>query len=456
MILKFPDIDTLRLALIDGAVPPAASQAPALAGLDDNGGVWIDTPASLSKNAQVELRRLRVLGAKRVGNVALRKVSCWLEMIPLQREGEGLAPPEQSAVLFDLPSGQQLARMAIEILRLGNDRQSYRWLEETAGKKEEGEVRALLRVVGPPYYSLLRALDPQGPDATRAFVEKVVGSRVWIELGWTHPLIGQIKAPPGQMVLLRPPRQWTFLPEGHFRDVYEVMEFALPGEKLGWRDGEIGQKLKVPLTLARGGGTEAAELWVLREDPIAELNNLVQNADDQLLNRLAFAVGEHRGQQTIVLKPRPSKLPPPVLVIKGESCRPLLKLPNLFLPCGWRLHPPLRRDVVRKLLADDANVLTWLYPGAGNKFVPETLPQDAFRPLSDWIDYIIEHDREALQAWVASTTFDFESFVCNEDEPARPKKPPAPERSRNPNTGKHTGAAMEALDMPDVKFDRMQ
>ena len=37
------------------------------------------------------------------------------------------------------------------------------------------------------------------------------------------------------MVLLRPPRRWTFLPEGHFRDVYEVMEFALPGEKLGWK-----------------------------------------------------------------------------------------------------------------------------------------------------------------------------------------------------------------------------
>src|SRR4051794_30645338 len=129
MILKFPDIDTLRLALIDGAVPPAASQVAASAGLDDDGAVWIDTPASLSKNAQAELRRLGVLNVKKCGSVALRKVSCWPEMLPLQREGEGLAPPEQSAVLFDLPNGQQLSRMVIEVLRLGNDRQSYRWLE---------------------------------------------------------------------------------------------------------------------------------------------------------------------------------------------------------------------------------------------------------------------------------------------------------------------------------------
>ena len=58
--------------------------------------MWIDTPASLSKNSQAELRRLGVLGAKRSGSVALRKVSCWLEMIPLQREGEGLAPPARN------------------------------------------------------------------------------------------------------------------------------------------------------------------------------------------------------------------------------------------------------------------------------------------------------------------------------------------------------------------------
>src|SRR5262245_47751684 len=122
MILKFPDIDTLRLALIDGAVPPAVSQTAASAGLDDDGGVWIDTPANLSKTAAAELRRLGVVGAKKNGARMTARVSCWLEMLPLQREGEALAPPEQSAVLFDLPGGRQLARMAIEILRLGNDR----------------------------------------------------------------------------------------------------------------------------------------------------------------------------------------------------------------------------------------------------------------------------------------------------------------------------------------------
>src|SRR5262249_14842352 len=164
-----------------------------------------------------ELRRLGVQVAKKNGARLSADVSCWLEMLPLQHDGQALTPPEQAPVLFDLPGGQVLARMAIEMLRLGNDRQSYRWLEEPApGKKAEPDARALLRVVGPPYYSLLRAIDAQGPGAPRAFVERA--PRVWVQLGYTHPLAEHIKAPPGQMLLLKPPRLWVYLPEAPFRD----------------------------------------------------------------------------------------------------------------------------------------------------------------------------------------------------------------------------------------------
>ena len=450
MILKYPDLDTLRQTLTDGTVPAAAWSVPARAGSDDDGALWLDTPATLSKKAQGELKHLGVQVARKYGATLSADISCWLEMLPLQRDSEALAPPEQAHVLFDLPNGPLLARMTAEILRLGNDRQSYRWLEgPAASKKTEANVRALLRVVGPPYYSLLRAIDGQGPDTPRAYVERA--PRVWVELGYRHPLAEHIKAPPNQLLLLKPPREWLYLPDAPFRDIYEVLEFNLPGTPIGWKEGEVSQRLRVPLQLARGGGSDAAELWVLRDDPVAELNNLVQNADDQLLARLAFAVGDHNGKKTIVLRVRPSKLPPPVLVLKGESFRHYLKLPNLFLPCGWSLHPPLRRDIVRKLLADDPNVLTWLYPAAGGKFLPETLAHDSFRPLSDWIDYIIEHDRQELQTWVQSTQFDFDSFVCNEDEPARPKKPPGPEKSSNPRGGMNSGG-LEPLEVPILKL----
>ena len=59
-----------------------------------------------------------------------------------------------------------------------------------------------------------------GPNAPVAFVE--LSPRVWVELGYTHPMIGQIKPPVGRLLLLRPPRQWELLEEAPFREVYEA------------------------------------------------------------------------------------------------------------------------------------------------------------------------------------------------------------------------------------------
>ena len=50
--------------------------------------------------------------------------------------------------------------------------------------------------------------------------------------------------------------------------------------------------------------------------------------------------------------------------------------------------PTLRRDAVRKLLADDPAQVVWLMPGADGKFTPEILPDDMLeRPRSSRIFY---------------------------------------------------------------------
>ena len=103
--------------------------------------------------------------------------------------------------------------------------------------------------------------------------------------------------------------------------------------------------------------------------------------------------------------------------------KPYWKLPNLFLPSGKRLMPTLRRDAVRKLLADDPAQVVWLMPLADGKFTPEVLPDDAFRPLADWIEYVIDHEHEKIGAWINSTRFDFDSFICRDDLPDPPKPP---------------------------------
>jgi hypothetical protein len=413
MILYFPNLHLLRLAITTTVIPEVVSAAGAKAGFEGKGGVCVQPGVVVSEETLAELGRHGV-HALAAADVPLgEEVSCWPQLLPLERVAD-ILPQERAPILFDLP-GEQLFQMAGEVLRLGNDRQSYRWVRSV------GEDRALLRVLGPPYYSLLRALDRDGrAKAPVAHVE--MAPQVWLEVGYRHPLGDQLRPPPGKILLLRAPRTWLFLDDAPFHDIYELLEFSPPETAVQWHDAELSRRLTVPLRLDRGSPDEAAELWVLRDRPMEQLDALVSHADDQLLRQLSFAAADEHGRQVIVLRARPSRSAPPVLVLDAAGFRSYLKLPNLFLPCGTRLHPPLRRDTIRQLLAEDPAVLTWLYPQENGRFVPETLPDEAFRPLSEWVDYVIDHERQELQLWVESAQFDFESFVIAEESPRKPAK----------------------------------
>ncbi len=428
MIVHFSGLDALFLALTSGAVPAEVARKPVSAGFDDDNSVWVETTAKLPASAQSELKRLGAVACKTCAIALDVSAANWLQLLPLVRDETPLDSWEKTTVLFDVSGGEELARLALEMLRLGNERQCYRWLEAT-GKTNGANGRALLRAVGPPYYSLLRAIDRMGGDsAPHAFVERAPG--VWVEVGYRHPLEARIKPPKDKLLLLQTPRQWTTLTEEPFRDIYEMVEFQIPVTPTIWNESPLPHRITVAPRLRQAGPADGAELWVLRTEALDELNRFVQNAEAQLLERLSFAVGDKDGRSVVVLRARKTKQPLPILVLPSESYKTHLKLPNLFLPTGYILHPPLRRDVVRKLLAEDADRTTWLVRGEDGRFAVESLPDDVFRPLSDWVDYVLDCDSDKLQAWVQASQFDFEPFVCDDEQPSKPTKPPAEEKKR--------------------------
>jgi cellulose synthase operon protein C len=442
MILKFPNISTLRLALTSGVVPPAVALVPASAGYDEQESLWVETAANLSRSTQNELKKLGVQVARASGSTAIADVSCWPELLPLQVDSGRVDRPEQTPYLFDLASGEELSHFVSEMLRLGNDRQSYRWLDPSpptplpSGERSE-EPRVLLRVIGPPYYTLLRVLDRNGNEAgPRAFLERA--PRVWVELGWTHPLVEHLKPAAGQLLFLQPPGRWTTIDEQPFHDIYDVLEFPLPNIPSRYQEGQLPAKITVTPTLKKGGSTDNEEMWVVTDNPLETVNEFVQNEDEKRLQRLLFAVGEKDGKLTIVLRARPSKLPPLDLKLKAQGYRPFSKMPNLFLPVGTYLHPKLRRDMVRNLFAEDPNILTWLARNDDGSCVPHCLAENAFRPLSEWVEYVLDHDRQPLQAWVQAAQFEFESFICDDEEQDKPKKPPS-DRVRDRKKGRDGG-----------------
>jgi hypothetical protein len=420
VIVHFPNLDVLRLALTSGAISEQTRAGAAHFGFDADRSLWVAPAAPLDSATEKELRRLGVRLPRKSAIELPLEADHWLQMFPLTPDPHAVEVSDKTAVLFELSTSAHLAELASEMLRLGNDRQSFRWLAEGLQEK------ALLRVVGPPYYTLLRALESQDAALT-AYHE--VAPRVWVQLGCTHSLAELLRPPSGQWLLLGAPHQWQAIPEAKLRDIYEVIDFQLPDRPVAWHDQELPARLQIPVRLARSGAVEAAELWVLRESGIAQLEELVRSAGDDLLARLAFAVGTRDGERIVVLRARPSKSAPPVLVLDGAAFRPYLRIPNLFLPVGRALHPPLRRDAVVKLLAADTSRITWLRPNADGGFTPESLPDEAFRPLPAWIDYVLEHDHHAIAQWLGANQFQFEGFICKDDA-LKPKKPPAPKQAK--------------------------
>ncbi len=373
------------------------------------------------------LHRLAFLVLKLVGNV-LDSLRLCIALLPC--EDVLPTPGQQMPVLFEVSDASQMPALAGEILRLGNDRQSFRYLKP---EDDDGETIAFLRVIGPPYYSLLRALDRDDEKSPRAYVEKT--SRVWVEFGYTHPFIEMIEPPPGNLLLLRHPGEWIVVEEAGYHDVYDLLDLKLPNAKADWKETEHKDRLQVPLRLGAGSATEIPELWVLRENPLEQLDAFVRSSSDQLLARLSFAVGKVGKEDAVILRVRPSRQSPPAVVLDGIEFRPYRGLSNLFVPCGRIIHPPLRRDALRKLLAEDPDQITWLYPHEDGSFTPESLPDKVFRPLPDWIEYIFTRERAALESWVQASVFDFEKFVCKEDKEKegkpKDKKPGSDKSNKN-------------------------
>lgn len=405
--LVFPSQEAFQVALRTGLVPAAVHKAPARVGVTGEGEWEIEPSVAVPAPAR---RMLETAGVRlRDASARLKDVSCWAEALPPRRVGE----PEGAVgtVLLSIGDEKALLEVCGELLRLGCDRQELRMVSG-------GPASALLRVVEPPWYVLSRALDHL--DGLRAFVPSPPGQdAVWTELGFAHPLDGALEAPTEGLVLVTGEGDWWRLPDGAWVDVDQlVVPSGLPvAERLP--PTADAPRVEVTLQLARAARTEPPTLFVLK-DGRATVEALVRSTPEAQLDNVLFVVtGE-----TVVLRARPGR-EANAGALPGDAYARVAEMPNLFAPAGLTVEPPLRRDRLRTWLAPDPDVVTWLSP-TDKGFRRESVLDAAFRPLSDWVEYVLDGDAKTLEAWVRSATFDFEPFVALED--ARP----APSAERSP------------------------
>lgn len=401
--LVFPSFEALQIALKSGLVPADVQRAEAKFTRLEDGTIEVQPSVVLPAMKKKALKEAGVV--ERVSSSDLSTISCWAAALPAKRTDEPAATPAR--VLFTVPTSDAMLALCGELLRLGCDRQEFRIVRGTEG------VVSLVRVNQPPWFVLSRALDRL--DGLRAWVPTPPGQdAVWTELGFTHPLVPTLELPSAGMLLVPGEGDWQLVADGDWTDVDQLVEPArLPG--LSPLPGDqVPPRLPVTLKLARAARHEPPSLWVVKNG-LAAVEALVRATPEAALDGLLFAVSK----DTIALRTRPGRESSSA-ALPGDPYSRLFELPNLFAPLGLTIEPPLRRDRLRTWLAADPDILSWLEPTGGQGFARVTLPETAFRPLSEWVDYVIEGGEQVLEPWVRSATFDFEAFTAMEDSVAAP------------------------------------
>lgn len=410
--LVFPSDEALQVALKSGLIPAEVQRAPAVVGRSADGEVLISPSQPVAAKAKKALLAAGV--RERAVPALVGKVSCWAEALAPNRVGEPEGNP--ALVLFSVTGQGSLLELAGELLRLGCDRMELRALDGSQG------LVALVKVVEAPWFVLSRALDHL--DGLRAFVPTPAGQdRVWTEVGYEHPLDGAFNVEDDQLLCITSDGAWWRLPVGNWVDVDNLVEAdSLAPVTKRQADASL-PKIPVTLTLARATKSEAATLFVLRpsqhpRSPKEQVEALVRGLPEVQLDNILFAVSG----DFVVLRARPGR-EANTGALPGAQYARVADLQNLFVPVGLTVEPPLRRDRLRTWLAPDPDLVTWLEPTAAG-FSRPSLAEGAFRPLSDWVEYVIDGAADTLEAWVRSATFDLEPFVASEEAaPSGPREP---------------------------------
>ena len=424
-VLRFESEEALRFTITSGLVPAEV--------LGRAAKTWRDEQAIVVEpEGAVPPPVLKALAAAGVGRLpqgtksaAAREVASWAELVPLVRRNDEVDP--EATVLFFVPARRSLVELAGELVRLGCDRLEYRALAGDAGH--------LLRAAAPPYYSVLRAIDGPSGEEVQAFVADPPGQdRLWVAAGYEHALARFLRADKDAIVLVGP-TDWQTLPDGPWADIYTLIDLDLPGGKRTKLTAGTPPRVPVPLRLAHASVLDAPSLWVIREDAVTKVERLVAALPDEATRGLLFAVHEtpRHGASTgplIVLRLRPGRTA--AMEIDGEPYRAHPAVGNLFLPVAATLEPPLRRDRLRDLFTPDPDQIVWLRAGEERgTFTVEETEDAAFQPLSSFIDYVIDRDRERLVPWMRGTTFDFASYVGPEERaPEAPAPAPAARKGK--------------------------
>lgn len=349
--------------------------------------------------------------------------SCWAEVVS-PRPGAEPEPPLPHVLL--LCPREEAPSLVGALLRLGCDDQQLCFFTD-----EDGVERVACRAVAPPYYVVLAAFERGG--TVEAYLPVPGRSQIWVAAGYEHPLASELSAPEQQLVLVRKGTSWRRIPDGPWRSVAEHTSLDVP-PAAALDVVESRERYRVELTLARSSSTDTPTLWVLRGEAIGAVDRLVASLPAEALGGLAFAALETADEERVVAirARRLGRSAPPALELPGaQTYATLPLLERIHVPLHTTVAPPLRVERLAEALAPDPDRLVWLERTEGTSFRVESAPDEAFVPLSEWVDHVASEHAEPLSRWMSQAVFEFEAFTADADaQRGVREEEPKPKRAR--------------------------
>lgn len=402
--LFFPTPDALRLALTSGLVPPELARAPAAAGTDAHGRLWVEAPELPPREALSALARFGVRAQAEPG-AATHPIRCWAELFPLRP-----AAPAAGVVLFDVPD-RTAAALVARLTRAGAVPVGLRLLDGPRAR------RAWVTATDPDPAARFW-LEGHEPTA-RAYREQVPG--VWVPLTREHPLAGHLVVPSGGVLVCE--AGGAFVPVPGEVPPPRGAEFRVPPRPGGAPEAPL-PRLPVAFALARTE-PQAEALWVLTPAERAAFAAFCATADERLLGRFEVAVVSRGADERLVVRAAPGAPGPSVPPFPERGFHPDPRHPGLFVPVGRALRPVVRARELARALGVGPDVLVWV-EAHGGALETHALPLGAFRPLAELVEYAAPATAALAAHFVADEPFALARFAVRSDPTAEPDDPPAP------------------------------
>ncbi len=434
--LRFDGPDAVRAVL--PMVPAEVQARGGRVALEPDGVLSIEVP-SLPESV---LETLVDAGVSHGSSAAegSRPFVHWAELVPT----EPVAELDLREILFVLPPGAGWVPLAAELVRLGCDDQRLARIRPSP----DAPVQWAIRAQRAPFYTVAKAT-AEGPWTAYA---QHFGRDVWVCVGFGHPHAASVEVPEGSLLLIDNHR-WSVVSAPTWHELTDHLDLVVEAPEI-LEPQPPTERLEVQLRLIPTPPREAPSLWIVPEPVDDVLRKLVHRLPDAVVDRLELARFTSRGDQSgAVIRARPGTAPPTLVELVPMVPHP--HLPAIFLPQGQTVDPPLQPHTLRRVLDPGLGRVGWLDPvqrtDGSSGFVMRILEDEAFRLLSDLVLYLAEQEADQVDAWLASTRFEWEPLDLEVAQTPATQTRPAHSPRRRPQQPQLAPAPAPA---PDPEWTR--